>query len=63
MTQAKAQTVASALINAGYAVRVFKKADDTWTVLASGDAIPAATVANFATNNAVVGTVDEAKFE
>lgn len=61
MTQAKAQTVASALIGQGYRVRVYQR-DSEWVVEAEGTAIPASTVATFATNQGVTGTVDQAVF-
>mgnify|MGYP001608993211 CR=1 FL=1 len=63
MTQAKAQTVASALIGLGYTVRVYQDLDvSIWVVEATGSDILASAVSTFATNQAVVGTVNQAKF-
>lgn len=63
MTQAKAQSVASALIGLLYTVRVSQHPlTGDWEVEASGGDIAASAVATFATNQAVTGTVRQAKF-
>lgn len=61
MTQAKAQTVASALIGLGYIVHVTSQ-DGDWIVQAAGTDIAASSVASFATAQSVTGTVSSAKF-
>lgn len=64
MTQAKAQTVAAALIGQGYRVNAYPRADDgQWVVKAEGADIPAATAATFATAQGVTALVDQATFE
>lgn len=64
MTNAKAQTVAAALIALGYTVTVTNTNPITsdWTVTASGSSIAASAVATFATAQAVTGTVSSASF-
>ena len=69
MDAAKAQSVISALISAGYAVRASKVLTvvggspvEVWTVTADGAEIQASAVADFATGQGVSGTVTTAKF-
>jgi hypothetical protein len=58
VTQAKAQTVASALIAAGYEVSVKKQVDNTYILTVTGNEIVAQTVATFAANQSVTATVN-----
>lgn len=62
MTEAKAATVAAALINLGYQVSATPDAAGVWHVSATGAAINPASVATFATNNTVTATVSSADF-
>jgi hypothetical protein len=61
MTQAKAQTVISALIAAGYSVRARLELNE-WIVEANGNQISVNQVADFATTQGIIGTVTEARF-
>lgn len=63
MTQAKAQTVASALIGAGHAVQVSSK-DGDWAVrVVEGTGTLALTVSDFATAQNVTATVKDVEFK
>lgn len=64
MTQTKASTVAQAIIVAGYAVRVFQRADGEWVVhaYAGSFSIPIATADNFGTQQSVTGTIAEVEY-
>lgn len=65
MTKTKAQTVAAALMSAGeiHSVTVSQRIDGEWTVKAqSTGSVSAASVATFATNQAVSGYVITATF-
>ena len=64
MTQAKAQTVAAALIGAGYIISSMQKlSDGSFIIRASGSEIDPAVVATFATNQSITATVENATFK
>lgn len=65
MTQAKAATVTSALITAGYTVRVEKMGTDNYRVIAnSTDGLTNVdAVKSFSDSQAITGLVDSAIFE
>jgi hypothetical protein len=67
MTQAKAATVAAAIVNAGYLATVSRDPDGTtWRVRARSATgtydVPVATVDTFAANNGVAGLLAEIEF-
>lgn len=64
MTQAKAATVANALITAGYKVTVYLRADGEWaiTVKDSSNPTAASAVSTFATGQSVSARVIEVEF-
>jgi hypothetical protein len=64
MTITKASTVAQAIIAAGYAVRVYTRADGEWVVHAySGSfSIPVTVADNFATSQTIAGSISEIEY-
>ena len=63
MTQAKAQTVASALIGAGYLITLQKIDIDDFAITAFGGVdIDPQVIATFAANQAIMATVAQTKF-
>lgn len=66
MTQAKAQTVASAVIGAGHQANVYiRPLDNEWVVIArspNGFTVNPQAIANLATAQGVIATVAEAEF-
>jgi hypothetical protein len=61
MTKAKAATVASALIAAGYLITLQRLSEDSYVITATADAIDAQTAATFAAGQSVTATVQAVK--
>lgn len=63
MTQAKAATVVSALVTAGYTPQVSIDGSGSWRVsVQAADGVTAQTIQTFATNNAVGTDVHQVDF-
>lgn len=63
MTKAKAESVASSLINLGFPIKVFKFADDEFVIEVEGTGTEASVVANFANTNTVSAKVLRVQFQ
>jgi hypothetical protein len=64
MTTAKAVSVATALVNAGFSFTAVQRGPNDWVIASDADSVnvPIATVNTFVTNQGVIGLVQHVEY-